>query len=236
ARAEDLSRRARLPLQLIRQFMTELLEAGVAILLGPGLYMHCEVLDLLEKRLMRLANEYHDQAPESPGIDWDRLYERARMHRSVLEVLLGRLLEQKKLAEKNGRWARYDFEPTIQGEDARKLELVESVYRRRKFTPPDMNEVSNQSQLPAPEVERLVKLLIEHQKLVAVDKKIIFHQDSIALAREKLIETIKTEGPLESVKFKYLLDTSRKFAIPLLDYFDRIGLTRRVGYTRHLVE
>ena len=45
---------------------------------------------------------------------------------------------------------------------------------------------------------------------------------------------IKKEGGLESVKFKYLLDTTRKFAIPLLDYFDRTGVTRRVGYTRHL--
>ena len=38
---------------------------------------------------------------------------------------------------------------------------------------------------------------------------------------------LRKEGQLESVKFKYLLDTSRKFAIPLLDYFDRIGVTRR---------
>jgi hypothetical protein len=30
------------------------------------------------------------------------------------------------------------------------------------------------------------------------------------------------------------LETTRKFAIPLLDYFDRTGLTRRVGYTRYL--
>ncbi|MHC4439541.1 MAG: SelB domain-containing protein, partial [Planctomycetota bacterium] len=29
-------------------------------------------------------------------------------------------------------------------------------------------------------------------------------------------------------------DTTRKFAIPLLDYFDRIGVTRRSGYTRYL--
>jgi hypothetical protein len=36
------------------------------------------------------------------------------------------------------------------------------------------------------------------------------------------------------VKFKYLVDTTRKYAIPLLDYFDKIGVTRRVGYTRLL--
>jgi hypothetical protein len=36
------------------------------------------------------------------------------------------------------------------------------------------------------------------------------------------------------VDFKYLLGTTRKFALPLLDYFDRIGVTRRSGNTRFL--
>ena len=45
---------------------------------------------------------------------------------------------------------------------------------------------------------------------------------------------IQKEGKLESVQFKYLLDTTRKFAIPLLDYFDRVGVTRRLGNTRYL--
>ena len=36
------------------------------------------------------------------------------------------------------------------------------------------------------------------------------------------------------MKFKYLVNTTRKFALPLLDYFDRSGLLRRVGNTRYL--
>jgi len=36
------------------------------------------------------------------------------------------------------------------------------------------------------------------------------------------------------VDFKYLIDTTRKFAIPLLDYMDKIGFTRRMGNTRYL--
>jgi len=63
---------------------------------------------------------------------------------------------------------------------------------------------------------------------------LFFHDEAIEQARQILISFINKEGKLESVKFKYLLDTTRKFAIPLLDYFDRIGLTRRVGYTRYL--
>jgi hypothetical protein len=43
---------------------------------------------------------------------------------------------------------------------------------------------------------------------------------------------MRKEGRLESVQFKYLLDTTRKFALPMLDYLDRAGVTRRVGNTR----
>ncbi len=62
----------------------------------------------------------------------------------------------------------------------------------------------------------------------------LFHSEAIEQARQILVSFINKEGQLESVKFKYLLDTTRKFAIPLLDYFDRVGVTRREGYTRYL--
>ena len=67
-----------------------------------------------------------------------------------------------------------------------------------------------------------------------MDKDLLFHREAVEEARRTLISYIKEHGGLESVKFKYLLDTTRKFAIPLLDYFDRIGVTRRAGYTRYL--
>ena len=53
-------------------------------------------------------------------------------------------------------------------------------------------------------------------------------------ARDMLVEFMRQEGCLESVKFKYLLDTSRRFAIPLLDHLDTLGITRRDGHTRYL--
>jgi selenocysteine-specific elongation factor len=67
-----------------------------------------------------------------------------------------------------------------------------------------------------------------------VAEGLFFHREAVDRAREILVEFMRKEGRLESVKFKYLLDTTRKFAIPLLDYFDDVGVTRRVGNTRYL--
>ena len=81
---------------------------------------------------------------------------------------------------------------------------------------------------------KILQILIEQENLVRVDNNLFFHREAVKNARQKLTAFIEKEGMLESVKFKYLLDTSRKFAIPLLDYFDRIGVTHRVGNTRYL--
>jgi selenocysteine-specific elongation factor len=86
----------------------------------------------------------------------------------------------------------------------------------------------------AAQVARAIRILIEQQRLVRVDQDLYFHAEAIADARARLVRYIQETGQLESVKFKYVLDTTRKYAIPLLDYFDKIGVTRRAGYTRYL--
>jgi hypothetical protein len=87
---------------------------------------------------------------------------------------------------------------------------------------------------PHKQLERALKLLVEHGTLVRVPPDLFFHRDAIARARDLIVEHLREKGSLQSVDFKYLLDTSRKFAIPLLDYFDLVGLTVNRNHTRYL--
>ena len=100
--------------------------------------------------------------------------------------------------------------------------------------PPSPDEAAAQTGMPASEVRRLVRLLAEQGRLVEVAEEMLFHRDAVEQARERLVAHLQKEGKFESVKFKYMLDTTRKYALPLLDYFDRIGLTLRVHNTRYL--
>ena len=76
-------------------------------------------------------------------------------------------------------------------------------------------------------------MLLERGRLVRVSDKLLFHCSAVQRAAEIVLSHFQTHDQLESVKFKYLLDTTRKFAIPLLDHMDRIGVTRRSGNTRY---
>jgi selenocysteine-specific elongation factor len=114
------------------------------------------------------------------------------------------------------------------------LEAIESCFRQQEFAPPSAAELAEKISIPPAAIDKLLGILREHQRLVAVGDGLLFHREAVEHARRLLVEHLEKEGRLESVKFKYLLDTTRKFALPLLDYFDRAGLLRRVGNTRYL--
>jgi selenocysteine-specific elongation factor len=70
--------------------------------------------------------------------------------------------------------------------------------------------------------------------LIEVSPGFFFHTEAIEKARELIVQTIQTQGELIAADFRDSLKTSRKYIIPLLEYFDQIGLTVRKGNSRIL--
>jgi selenocysteine-specific elongation factor len=163
-----------------------------------------------------------------------QLIESLKTDKTVLAHAVNSLKEAGKLVERNQRLALAEHREEFSDQERKNLDAVETLFRGRLFQPPDSAEVAAALRLDAAAVERVLRILVEHERLAPVADGLLFHKDAIDLARQKLTEFIQKEGELESVKFKYLLDTTRKFAIPLLDYFDRIGVTLRRGNTRYL--
>jgi selenocysteine-specific elongation factor len=170
----------------------------------------------------------HTSRPESKG------KMPSPLRKDVFEGLIERMQSEGRLVERKGFLALPEHREQFNNAEQQLLQGVESLFRSHLFDPPGPQEIADQMRVPPPQVQRVLRILTEQRQLVRVDQDLLFHVEAIAAARERLVSHIQQNGGLESVKFKYLLDTSRKYAIPLLDYFDKIGVTRRVGYTRHL--
>jgi len=156
------------------------------------------------------------------------------LRRDVFDGLIERMQSAGRLVERKGCLALPEHREQFNDAEAKLLHDVESAFKSQLFNPPGPDELAAALRAAPAQVQKALRILIEQQRLVRVDRDLLFHAEAVATARERLVSHIRENGGLESVKFKYLLDTTRKYAIPLLDYFDKIGLTRRVGYTRHL--
>ncbi len=230
----ELAQRTKTRPAQLQRILAEFIEEGCVIALSPTLYIHRDTATEACQRVLDVVEQFHREAQASVGITLDQLRKNSHIERLVLDPLLARLKTDGRLEEHNGRWAAPGHSAVFQSGDRERLEAIEQLFRDMRYRPPDVDLLCEKFEIAPSEAQRLLKILLEHERLVRVEGGILFHQEAVHAARDAMIEFIRQEGRLESVKFKYLLDTSRKFAIPLLDYLDSLGITRRDGHTRYL--
>jgi selenocysteine-specific elongation factor len=228
-----ISIRSKVPRVRLREILADLARQQTIVPLAAGLYLHRDTAMEAAGRILTLVRDFHRGSPESPGLPLEQLRQQVTMEKAVLDHLIARLKGEGRLAERNGRLALPEHRSTFRDEDAKLLAAVEALFREQVFHPPSPEEVARHTGAAVDKVEKVLKILREHGQLIQVEKGLAFHREAVDRAREILVEQFRQKGRLESVDFKYVLDTTRKFALPLLDYLDRLGLTRRVGNTRY---
>ena len=230
----QISLRSKVPPKEVAPLLAQLASDGRILPLSGKAYLHVDTAERVRQHLLEVVREFHRRRQESPGIGREQILTESAVRKEVFDVLIEQLLAQGKLVERKGFLALPEHREQFNDAEQQLLHNVESAFQSQPFNPPDPAEVAGRTRATPAQVQRVLRILIEQQRLVRIDQDLYFHAEAVAAARERLISYIRENGGLESVQFKYLLDTTRKYAIPLLDYFDKIGVTRRVGYTRLL--
>jgi selenocysteine-specific elongation factor len=81
----------------------------------------------------------------------------------------------------------------------------------------------------------VISLLTEQKRLVEIEKNLCFHATALEKLKENVKEYILKHGPISVAQFRDLTKTTRKYAVPLLEYFDAIHFTKRTGDVRILL-
>jgi len=231
---EALAARAKVLRSQLQRILAELTRQRKVLGLGAGRYMHRDTAADACSRVLQIVGDFHRRTPESPGLTFEQLKQATQWDKEILDGVVVLLKSDDRLVEQTGRLALAGHRPALADQDARFVEAVEALFRQQAFSPPNSDEIAHKTGIPPAAVEKTLRILREHQRLVPVGEGLMFHTDAVARARQLLIDHITQKGRLDSVDFKYLVDTTRKYALPLLDYFDRVGLLRRVGNTRYL--
>jgi len=87
---------------------------------------------------------------------------------------------------------------------------------------------------PVKLVNDVIALLIRREQLVKVSESLYYHKEAIEKLTDKVVDYMQEEGEVDAPRFKEMTGLTRKFSIPILEYFDRIKLTYRVGDKRIL--
>ena len=118
-----------------------------------------------------------------------------------------------------------EFQPALGGSQTDELL---AVLRDAGAAPPGIGELGRRFD-PA-----LIRGLVRAGQLVAVSQDLLYPAQTLADIRKMVADRIATAGPFTVAEFRDLVGTTRKYAVPLLEYFDQTGVTRRQGDVRVL--
>jgi selenocysteine-specific elongation factor len=235
---ERLAHMAFLNEEATRQHLATLVTEGVAVGLSGDRFVLKEVVEAAREQITGALTELHDGQPLSLGFPKRDLFRLlgSSANRTVVDNALEGLFQDKTISENESGIQLARRAPQLSPRQAALAERILDLYHKSAFRAPRKDELPLMLGTPAPIINPVFGHLTQTGQLIRIADKIVLHADHLSASREAIINYLKTHKNLNAGACKDLLDTTRKFVIPVLEYWDKQGLTRRVGDARVLRE
>jgi len=234
-RVATLSGRVPFGPERLRALLGSLQAAGRVAAVDRDWFVHPESLSRLRGLALAALEQFHRAFPLRPGMSREELRGRAgaadeRVFGHLLETLAAEGVVQTE--RDKVRLAAHEIRLSAAQQTI--VDRVEQEFRTAAAAPPSPEEALTRAGLAGDEEHELFQHLVEGRKLVRVKDSLYFHAEALASIEERLVAMLRERKEIGPADIKDLLGISRKYAIPLLEFFDTRRVTARVGERRVL--
>jgi selenocysteine-specific elongation factor len=199
-------------------------------------FLHADMVKELDERLMQALARLHEQFPLMSTHDRQKVQSHLDYvgDDSLVHAAADRLLQQKKLVGDARRIALSEFKPKLSGNQRKLKDKIIAAYLEAKFQPPELASFASQAAGNAANLRDLFDVSVAEGQLVPIAADVYLHADAEAEMRRLLKDFLAGDQGKTVAEIRDLLGTTRKYAVPICEYLDRVGLTRREGDLRYL--
>lgn len=217
----------------------QLIEEGTVIPLAAGAtpsYVHAShmaaIAEWAEKRLKR----YLAENPRSPGVgrsEWPTWMPRACPEK-LRPALADWLLANGKVALADGYVVPPGHAGAMSREDQALFDALLAEMEAARFQPPGPAQMTSLAGLIPKRARELINLAVAKGRLIRVADDLWLHENCRRDLVAIVTSAIKERGGVTVADIRTLLDSTRKFVVPIVEYLDAQGITRRMGDNRVL--
>jgi selenocysteine-specific elongation factor len=210
---------------------------------GDFLLVDTEKIKVIEagpyQRLREMAlsqlSEFHRQYPMKTGLAKEELRSKlpAEVDVKLFQILINGLIQSKEVVLEKDK-LRLPSHQITSADERGLLNRVEEAILKGRLQPPSPVEVSTEWSEEEEKVLAIFEHLVHEGILVKIKSGMYFHRIPFENLKGELIDYLKSHREITTPQFKELTGVSRKFAIPLIEYFDQMKLTIRLGEKRVL--
>ena len=218
-----------IPKEQFDQQVQKLVKDKAAFKVSDNIVIHADYLNKLKDSAVKLLTAYHQENPLREGMKKDEFRNKLIKYEdmSIVDRITDSLVNRKVLKYVNNCVALYDFE--VQQDTNQ--EEIENAFREGGFSPESPDQIA--ARFPKiKNFKAVIEALINSGKLIRVEEKILLHADYYNKALEMAKEHVAKNGQITLAEMRDLMGASRKFAVAILEYWDKRGITKKAGDAR----
>lgn len=199
-------------------------------------YLHKDFIKQKEKEIEEVLKKFHKDNPLKEGISKEEIKNRIfgkNIKQKSYDELLRILQRRNAISIKEKTISLSDFKILYTREQEKIKEGIMLAFMKCKFAPPKIEDLMLKEK-DKKTFKIVFDSLVDANSLVKVSEDCIFAYKCYAEAKEMVTSYIEKNGSISAAEARDLFDTSRKYAVALLEHFDSIKLTKRVEDKRML--
>ncbi len=209
------------------------LPAGLlAVGSGHALHVfHTAAWTQLQQRALQVLRTFHEREPDQLGLDSARLRRllAPQAHIGVCNALTEQLVGTGALS-KTGPWLHLpEHSVELQPAERELAQRVMPLIEAERFDPPWVRDVARALQLEETRLRLLMLRLTRRGEVFQVTRDLFYSRNAVAALAAIAQDLERREGEILAAQFRDAIEIGRKRAIQILEFFDRIGYTRRAG-------
>ncbi|HEY7869151.1 MAG TPA: selenocysteine-specific translation elongation factor, partial [Methylomirabilota bacterium] len=237
ARVADLRARTPFGPALLRGLLDRLQQEGRLLAVDREWYLHRDASDRLRAQTLALLETFHAEHPLRAGISREELRSRVGNAQERVFAQLLTVLESEGLVRSERDQVRLGAHRIrLSAEQDRVVKGLEADFRAAGAAPPSPDEALARWGVKGTEKHELFQILVADRTLLRVKESLFFHAAALRTIQDQLVALLRQKNEIGPADFKDLFGVSRKYAIPLMEYFDAQRVTMRVGERRVLRE
>lgn len=201
-------------------------------------YVHGNVFDRLSQGIREQLTNYHAANPLKEGMPKQELKSKfwalKEKDSKLFPLVLARLAKDGDIIQEQNsvRLATHEVALQVDQEDLKRR--INAVYASSGLTPPFFRTVCDDFSVDPKTARDVLQMLIDEKRVIKTKDDLYFDADAMAGLEQRLVDFLTAEKEITTPQFKDMTGLSRKYVIPIIEYFDSINLTIRVGDSRQL--
>jgi len=190
----------------------------------------------LKENLRKVLQEFHASRPLVPGMDMEEVRGKLPFQLSpkLFRVIVDTLVAEKSIAKEDNLLRLAQHRVQLGGQEKSLMERIKQILNAQPMAPPELKEIEKQLGVGRGKLAEVIRLMEREKSIVRVATELYFPSSAVEKVKTALCKSLADKGEISAAGFRDVLGSSRKYTIALLEYFDREGVTLRIGDVRRL--